>query len=97
MFNMYTKIIWKSNGIYYLIYCSDPKGGSCIPWNPTSPKETHGNVLIRSDLPLMCRGIFPHCCVLWGRTKPCGISGPKADNMYTGGGGVVTDGIRAMP
>ena len=53
-----------------IICCSDPKGGFCIPWNPTSPREAHGNVFIGNDLPLMCRGIFPHCCVLWGRTKP---------------------------
>ena len=50
--------------------CNDPKGGSCIPWNPTSSREAHENVFIRNDLPLMCRGLFPHCCVLWGRIKP---------------------------
>ena len=55
----------------YIIYCSNPKkGGSCIPWNPTSPKEAHGNVFKMNDLPLMCRGLFPHCCVFWGKTKP---------------------------
>ena len=43
--------------------CSDPKRKSCIPWNPTSPREAHENVFIRNDLPLMCRGIFPHCYV----------------------------------
>ena len=37
----------------------DPKGGSCIPWKPTSPREAHENVLIRSDLPLISRGLFP--------------------------------------
>ena len=52
--------------------CSDPKGGSCIPWDPTSPREVHENVLIRSDLPLMCRGFFLYCCVVWGRIKPWG-------------------------
>ena len=50
--------------------CSDSKGGSCIPWNLTSSSEAHIDVLIRSDLPLMCRAIFPHYCVLWERTKP---------------------------
>ena len=50
--------------------CSDPKGGSCIPWNPTSSSEAHIDVLIKSDLPLMCRGLFVYCCMLWGRTKP---------------------------
>ena len=50
-----------------------PKRGFCIPCNPTSPKETHGNVFIRNDLPLMYRGIFPHCRVLWGKTKPWGV------------------------
>ena len=28
------------------------------------PKEAHGDVLIRSDLPLMCKGLFPHYYVL---------------------------------
>ena len=50
--------------------CSDSKWGSCISWNPTSPRKAHEDVLIRSDLPLMCRSLFPHCCVLWRRTKP---------------------------
>ena len=49
---------------------SDPKRGSCIPWNPTPLREAHRDMLIRSGLPLMCRGLFPHCSVLWGRTKP---------------------------
>ena len=40
------------------------KWGYYIPWNPTLPREAHGNVFIRNDLPLMCRGFFPHCCVL---------------------------------
>ena len=57
--------------------CSDPKGGSCIPWNPTSPREARENVFIRNDLPLMCRGIFPYCCVLWGKAKPWGAWAPK--------------------
>ena len=25
----------------------------------------------------MCRGIFPHCCMFWGRTKPWGVWAPK--------------------
>ena len=53
-----------------IICCSDPKGGSYIPWNPTLSREAHENVFIGNDLPLMCRGLFPHCCVLWGRIKP---------------------------
>jgi len=36
--------------------CRDPKVRS---WNPTSPREAHGDVFIRSDLPPMCRGFFP--------------------------------------
>ena len=36
--------------------CNDPKRESCIPWNPTSPKEAHENVFIRNNLPSMCRG-----------------------------------------
>ena len=59
-----------------------PKKGSCNPWNPTSLKETHENVFIRNDIPSLCRGIFPHCCVLWERTKSWGVWGPKADNIY---------------
>ena len=27
------------------------------------------SVLIRSDLLSMCRGLFPYCCVLWGKKK----------------------------
>ena len=27
---------------------------------PTSPREAHGNVLIRSDLPSICGGFFPN-------------------------------------
>ena len=53
------------------------KRGSCNPWNPTSSKEANGDVLIRSDLSLMCRGFFPYCCVLWERTKPWRAWAPK--------------------
>ena len=37
--------------------CRDSKGGSCNPWGcaPTSPREAHEDVLIRSDLPLTCK------------------------------------------
>ena len=35
------------------------KRGYCIPWNPTLPREAHGNVFIRNDLLSMCRGFFP--------------------------------------
>ena len=47
----------------------ETKQGACNPWNPTSLGEAHENVLIRSELPLMCRGIFPYFCVLQERTK----------------------------
>ena len=50
--------------------CRDPKGMSCNPWDPTLPREAHMDMLIRSDLSLMCRGLFSHYCVHWGRTKP---------------------------
>ena len=30
---------------------SDPKEGSCIPWNPTSPEEANDDGLIKSDFP----------------------------------------------
>ena len=43
------------------------KWESCIPWNPTLPREAHENVFIRNDLPSMCRGLFPSAT--WGRTK----------------------------
>ena len=69
--------------------CSDPKGGFCIPWNSTSPREAHENVFIRNDLPLMSRGLFPHYCVLWGRTKPWGVWDPKTNNIYKGGVGLL--------
>ena len=62
-----------------LRYSADVASAFCIPWNPTSPR----NVFIRNDLPSMCRGLFPHCCVLWGRTKTVRSMGPKADNIYT--------------
>ena len=39
--------------------CRDLKWRSCNPWDPTSSKEAHGDVHIRSDLPLICRGLFP--------------------------------------
>ena len=51
------------------------KRGSCIPWNPTSLWEAHGNVFIRNDLPSICRGLFPSAT--WGRTKPWGVWTPK--------------------
>ena len=57
------------------------------PWNPTLPKEAHGDVFIRSDLPLMCRGLFPHCYVLLGKNKSVRDMGPKVDNIYTTGAG----------
>ena len=53
-------------------WCSDPKGcackgggESCNLWNPTSPREANDDMLIRTNLPLMCRGLFLHCYVLW--------------------------------
>ena len=48
--------------------CSDPKGGSCIPWNPTLSKDAHENVFIRNDLPLMCRCI-PPTAMCFGREQ----------------------------
>ena len=66
-----------------LRYSADVASAFCIPWNPTSPR----NVFIRNDLPSMCRGLFLHCCVLWGRRKPWGVWDHKADNIYTGGVG----------
>ena len=38
-------------------------------WTLTAFEEAHGNMLIKSDLPSMCRDIFSHCCVLWGENK----------------------------
>lgn len=31
----------------------------------------------------MCRGLFPHCCVLWGENKTVRDMGPKTDDIYT--------------
>ena len=73
------------------------KGGSCIPWNPISPREAHENVFIRNDLHLMCRGLFPHCCVLWERTKPWGVWGHKADNIYIDGVGSLQMVLKPCP
>ena len=56
--------------IFKIKYVVTQKGGFCILWNPTSPREAHENVFIKNDLPSMCRCLFPHCCVLWGRIKP---------------------------
>ena len=57
--------------------CSDPKEGSCNLWNPTSFREAHGDVLIRNDIPLMCRGLFfPLLCAL-GPHTPHGFFPPK--------------------
>ena len=63
--------------------CSDPKGGSCIPWDPTSPREVHENVLIRSDLPLMCRGFFSLLLCGLRENKTVRSMSSKADNIYT--------------
>ena len=63
-----------------------PKRGYCIPWNPTLPREVHGSMLIRNDLPLICRCHFSQCCVLWERTKSWGVWVPKRTiSTQTGG------------
>jgi len=55
---------------------------SVVTQNPTLPKKTHDDVLIRNDLSLMCRGLFSHYCVLWGKTKTVRSMGSKTDNIY---------------
>ena len=57
------------------------KGGSCIPWNPTSPREAHGNVFIRNDLPSMCRGLFPSAT--WGRTNREGYGSQSGQYLHS--------------
>ena len=63
--------------IYIHSQCNDLKWEFCIPWNPTSSREAHMDVFIRSDLPLMCRSLFLHCCVLWGEQNCEGYEAPK--------------------
>ena len=53
------------------------------PWNPISPREAHWDVLIRSDLPLMCRGLFPQLLCALRENKTVKGMGPKADNIFT--------------
>ena len=68
--------------------CSDPKGGLANLCNPTSSREVHEDVLIRSDLPSMCRGLFP---AQPGENKTVRYMGPKTDNIYTVGVGPLQD------
>ena len=65
------------------------------PWNPISPREAHWDVLIRSDLPLMCRG--PPTIVCFEGEQNRERHGPQSGQYLHSWGGVVTDGIRAMP
>ena len=74
---IFTKLIVSHKVQPHSLYVVTQKGRSYIPWNPTSPRKAHGNVFIRNDFPSMCRGIFPHCCVLWERTKLWGAWAPK--------------------
>ena len=60
--------------------CSDLKRGSCNPWNSTSPREAHENVLIKNGFPLMCA---------LGKNKIVRPIGPKVVNIYTVGGGAL--------
>ena len=61
--------------------------GTCNLWNLTSPNEAHRDAFIRSDLLLMCRCIFSHCCLLCGENKTGENKtvrgyGPKVNNIY---------------
>ena len=56
-------------------------------WNPTSPREAHEDVLIRSDLPLMCKNIFPPLRYALEDNKTIKGMGLKANNIYIVGVG----------
>jgi len=51
-------------------------------------QEAH-DVLIRSDFCLLCRGPFSHGCVLWEKDKTMRSMGPKVDNVYIVGMGLL--------
>lgn len=53
-------------------------------WCHTSPREVHGDMLIRGNLPFMCRSLFSYYCVLWkgGEQNREGLR-TKANNVYT--------------
>ena len=77
---------------------------SCNLQNLTSPRKTHESVLIKSDLPLMCRGIFPYYHVLFfggggegGKNKTVREYRPQNRQYLHSQSEVVTDGIRVMP
>ena len=57
--------------------CSNSKGGSCIPWNLTLPKEAYRDVLIRSDLLLICRDLFPTAVCFGGEQNREGYETSK--------------------
>ena len=63
------------------------KEGSSILWNPTSPREAHEDVLIRSDLPLMCKNLFPPLRYALEDNKTIKGMGLKANNNYRVGVG----------
>jgi len=69
--------------------CSNPKGRSCNPWNPTS--------LIRNDLLLMYRGLFPSLLCALSENKTVRGYGLQSRQYLHNQGGVITNGIKAMP
>ena len=69
---------------------SDPKWGSYIPWNPTSPREAHENVFIRNNLPLMCRRPFPPLLCALGENKTVRGIRPQSGQYLHRWGAVVT-------
>ena len=56
-------------------------------WSHTSPREAHGDVLIRGNLPFMCKGLVSYCCVLWEGGKQNREGLRTAKNVYTVGVG----------
>ena len=81
--------IW--GGVITVFIVVTQKGGSCIPWNPTSPRETHENVFIRNDLPSMSRGLFPTAVYFGKEQNRKGYEPPKRTiSTQVGWGGVDT-------
>ena len=56
--------------------------GFCNLWNPTWSRETHEDVLIRSDIPLMCRGVFSPLLYALKKNKTGSDINFKTDNIY---------------
>jgi len=69
------------------VNCEGPVGEAILESHITLEKLR--DVLIRSDLPSMCRNLFSHCCVHWGENKTVRGMGLKVDNIYIVGMGLL--------